>query len=943
MQAAAYYPSHQPHHVVSAMRDGQPAGGDVYYNNNGQQQQMSNYPRGSDQLQSGYKPRGDRSAYDNATRRQAPEVSQIAYTNMQSQQQEWHPDQEEWRQDGDPQQWHQEEQQQQQQIWQQRAQVWQQQPPPTQQQHQQQQQQQPPQWDQSWNASAGEVYVNEDEYDDYYPSQNDEVNVEDQDLVDSYRVLTLERIQKVPKEGAIDNAELAPDQEADDDLYAGYAAITDEYGNTVPASTFQDEDGGLVILTQDGGQYYVDKESYTAVAEAAQQQYLPEEQEIAAPDIQRERAPSELSYSRRSGSAAGEVRDRNNSNASSRKPTYMKASYGGSAGIQLDFKSAEGDDWAGSAFDAFASQAGARPFSEEEKESAPTTVKKFHLPQTRMKYMNSLLVDLKEQEQNVVLTAIREGASMPEIPAQYRRKVEPARGDSGVDNVDTRPRNIPQGGEDAYSVAHAPASAPIQQQQEDLYIDNGSSRFVAPSRSITIDETQRAAHRKILERHQAAAAAAMASMTLASKLSSPTVSPNSDHSPNVQHPDPKAYPSPPRSPPHPNHQNPVEEDPVSNPMPNVRPPPVGWAAIQPQGPESNAKRTSLLILHIPPPPRHSPPPGVASRQRLGPSSLRNETGPSPDPSYNRNSQASYAGSHRSQMPRGAGRESQTFDDTPQRPYQDHRISLMGVLELDPRPSSRALEMRHQRMNGLGDPENLTSFVTPDHIRPSKMSNPIKSITVPTLVSSSSNLRTIPIADLQRQLRERGKLGGTAPAKKNMLGLAVLTGGKDQGNVASPSSPSRPTSHLSQHGPPSPAASTRSIGGPRPFPSQQSYTPPNTQRYQRDPYRSHQHSPTQPSTHLDDAGPATAPAVLDGVPYGGSPNANPYFGQQRPSQQGGYQQYQQPQGGYSQQGGGTLPAHQQGPSVQDYLHHHQTYAQQQQQQYGARSPPPQQRY
>ncbi|KAJ3211349.1 hypothetical protein HDU67_004583 [Dinochytrium kinnereticum] len=369
---------------------------------------------------------------------------------------------------------------------------------------------------------------------DYYPDQADYYGEEeDQDLLDSYRVLTLERIKNLPKQGdGKEGPGHLADQETDGDLYGGYAAITDEYGNMVPASAYKDDEGGLVILTQDGGEYYVDGDSYAAVADAAQQQQEYDQDPAEDPSSyhpsmsHQEQAPTEPSRSRQDVSREGSV-----ASYSSRRQKVPKPA-STAAAIQLDFST--GDDWATSAFDAVANETGAKPFSEEEKESVPVTVKKFHLPSTRMKYFNSMIMDMKEQEENAVLTAIREGASMPAIPAQYRDKqtrkphLQATREDSGYDST---------------SDSRQAFSAPIHQTEDPLSLPTSP---VAPFRSHTIDENQRAAHKRILDRHQMAAAAAIASISLTSKKSngalSGSVSPpysavDPSFMPPMQHPD----------------------------------------------------------------------------------------------------------------------------------------------------------------------------------------------------------------------------------------------------------------------------------------------------------------------------------------------------------------------------------------------------------------------
>ncbi|KAJ3114387.1 hypothetical protein HDU96_002143 [Phlyctochytrium bullatum] len=738
-------------------------------------------------------------------------------------------------------------------------------------------------------ASPAQPGPSEEDGDGYYGE-------EDADLLDAYRAMTLERerMKKKAGEEGLTVPEDAPpvprlpgapasqstasrragsgsDQGAswadDDDIYGGYAAITDEYGNTVPASTYHDENGGLVILTEHGEGYYINRHSYTALsAEAAKIAAAVEAAPVAdEASANRDRAPSAASTA--SGSSPSpQLRPKLPSVGAVR--LSLRLDFGPSSGSSpLSANGGElsaSDSWATSALQAVSSETGVKlGDGATSPEAAPVTVKKFHLPSTKMRYMNSLLVDLQEQEQNVVLTAIREGASMPAIPEKYRRNNQPAN--------------------------PAPTDSSSQETQPQ---PDGSDAPLSPPPRTHVDDPQRAAHRRIIERQQAAAAAAIAS------IKSPTSTvdrsrqqqrqsdepdessmPRSRAPPSVAGSDTASYPSPPKSPVPSTEQG-------------------DWTFLRPALPPSS-NRGSVLILHIPPPPRSAPPPtrqgtpgggpprGVGNR--LSSLVMANPGGNGSAASI----RSSMSSSLRQQVlenqhhhhqhpppqspqPMGGPQRTPTNKHLHAAATTDdpssHRLSVMGVLELDPRPSPRALELQRLRAhNAMSDPTMVSSFVTPDHVRPQRLNHAIRDITVPTLVSTSSNLRTIPVAELQRKMRERGKLGASpaiGPAPVGMVqgprtGLNVHTGpGGTAGAVQSPA-PLSPAGAGWNHGP---GSHHQPKSGSFPPPQQAPRPHSHGDPFRQPPYGGSSAGPTR----HDSDGPATAPPVLHHPDYPSRP-------------------------------------------------------------------------
>ncbi|KAI8820737.1 uncharacterized protein EV422DRAFT_529963 [Fimicolochytrium jonesii] len=91
-----------------------------------------------------------------------------------------------------------------------------------------------------------------------------------------------------------------------------------------------------------------------------------------------------------------------------------------------------------------------------------------------------------------------------------------------------------------------------------------------------------------------------------------------------------------------------------------------------------------------------------------------------------------------------------FPPPPNRPPPS-RLSVMGVLNPEPRPTARPSTLGRQ----FGDPTNITSFVTPYHNHPSKSEVAIESVGAPMLVTSSFRGRMIPLQDVWEDLDQRG--------------------------------------------------------------------------------------------------------------------------------------------------------------------------------------------
>ncbi|KAI9358318.1 hypothetical protein DFJ73DRAFT_908293, partial [Zopfochytrium polystomum] len=80
------------------------------------------------------------------------------------------------------------------------------------------------------------------------------------------------------------------------------------------------------------------------------------------------------------------------------------------------------------------------------------------------------------------------------------------------------------------------------------------------------------------------------------------------------------------------------------------------------------------------------------------------------------------------------------------------VDIAALLDPNPRPSRSSAGDDPSAWSGFGGGGGggVASFVTPDHVAPTKMRN-IGDITGPTLLSTSSTVRTIPIHEIQRQL------------------------------------------------------------------------------------------------------------------------------------------------------------------------------------------------
>ncbi|KAJ3305126.1 hypothetical protein HDU76_005065 [Blyttiomyces sp. JEL0837] len=99
------------------------------------------------------------------------------------------------------------------------------------------------------------------------------------------------------------------------------------------------------------------------------------------------------------------------------------------------------------------------------------------------------------------------------------------------------------------------------------------------------------------------------------------------------------------------------------------------------------------------------------------------------------------------------------------PKSAHRLTLMGVLDANPTPTESALQVSREMAmlsnRNIGNPTNVASFVTPDHVTPTKLKFPPRTISMPTLVSSSNNVATVPIAEVQKGMLDRGRLSKKA--------------------------------------------------------------------------------------------------------------------------------------------------------------------------------------
>ncbi|KAJ3136362.1 hypothetical protein HK101_004019, partial [Irineochytrium annulatum] len=488
----------------------------------------------------------------------------------------------------------------------------------------------------------------------------------------------------------------------------------------------------------------------------------------------------------RSSSPAGALLRKHSSGRGKRFqiPAPAPLDFGLGGGVGED--NGSGDDWAKVTLDAVGASA------------QPITVKKFHLPGTKMK---SFIEDQNDPAQNLMLASLKEVDQMPTIPALFQQQ----------------PQNQQQLRQPLRSHSFDATEGPNYDfgEPDDQLADDASAAF------NYMDINQSAKRRP--------PGLNVNTNNILTPITAPQTAPvqsrhNPPVSPNRRAPRPLPDPQQPmyasnknvgkyqqqyrRSPPHSplpaNH--PLASHRMSNMgrsisarhstvMPNYMPVPAAiptptpswsaddvhsiaspstadndeWRVVQPSIVHPS-HRESRLLLHIPPPPRMPPPQQMA--RSLSIPHFPSQLGSSPDnppqvdtlqrtlttpmhggtpwnPPQLHNEPAHYG-------PRDDIGNGEAQDDVDNDFDDPEDTTVTGIFDPEPRPSARALRARAR-----DPPLPLTSFVTPDHVAPQRMSGNIRAITGPTLVSTSNaKMRVIPIAEVQRQMElRRNGLGG----------------------------------------------------------------------------------------------------------------------------------------------------------------------------------------
>ncbi|KAJ3092105.1 hypothetical protein HK102_010671 [Quaeritorhiza haematococci] len=192
-----------------------------------------------------------------------------------------------------------------------------------------------------------------------------------------------------------------------------------------------------------------------------------------------------------------------------------------------------------------------------------------------------------------------------------------------------------------------------------------------------------------------------------------------------------------------------------------------WASLHPRIVDESAKRNTTLTLHIPPPPRALPP----HLQPTGSSSPISPTSTPPTPPPKEQEPPSPQLSIKSAAEPQRGISSEELKAR-------RRATLLPLGALDPEgPAPSPRPPLAGRV--YGDPTNLKSFVTPEHLRYDRWKAPVNIITGPQLTSTSSKMKTIPIADLLKDLEAKGKLDPNSlpPSHKGNVGSSMSSSGR----------------------------------------------------------------------------------------------------------------------------------------------------------------------